>query len=55
MGDFSFDLKEESEDECLTKRGREFLSTGPMYGKDLFPTVLLPNLGTCNIPAFEAE
>ncbi len=28
MGDFSFDLKEESEDECLTKRGREFRSSG---------------------------
>ena len=28
---FSFDLKEESEDECLTERGREFQITGPMY------------------------
>ena len=30
---FSFALKEESEDECLTvtERGREFQSTGPMY------------------------
>ena len=28
---FSFDLKEESEDECLTEREREFQSTGPMY------------------------
>jgi len=28
MGDFSFALKEESEDECLTKRGREFRSSG---------------------------
>ena len=27
---FSFDLKEESEDECLRERGREFQSTGPM-------------------------
>ena len=26
---FSFDLKEESEDKCLTERGREFQSTGP--------------------------
>ena len=25
---FSFDLKEESEDECLTERGREFQITG---------------------------
>ena len=46
MGDFSFDLKEESEDECLTKRGREFRSTGPMYGKDLSPRVFLPMPGT---------
>ena len=28
---FSFDLKEESEDERLTERGREFQITGPMY------------------------
>ena len=30
---FSFDLKDvtESEDECLTERGREFQITGPMY------------------------
>ena len=28
---FSFDLKEESEDECLEKTGREFQITGPMY------------------------
>ena len=28
---FSFDLKEVREDECLTERGREFQSTGPMY------------------------
>ena len=28
---FSFDLKEESEDKCLTEKGREFQSTGPMY------------------------
>ena len=28
---FGFDLKEESEDECLTERGREFQITGPMY------------------------
>ena len=27
----SFDLKEESEDECLTQRGTEFQITGPMY------------------------
>ena len=31
---FSFDLKEESEDECRTERGREFQITGPMYLKD---------------------
>ena len=37
---FSFDLKEESEDECLTlvtMRGRVFQSTGPTYCKDLSP------------------
>ena len=28
---FSFDLKEESEDECLAETGREFQITGPMY------------------------
>ena len=28
---FSFDLKEESEDECLTERGREFQISDPMY------------------------
>ena len=28
---FSFDLKEESKDKCLTERGREFQTTGPMY------------------------
>ena len=28
---FNFDLKRESEDECLTERGREFQITGPMY------------------------
>ena len=39
---FSFDLKEESEDECLTERGREFQSTGPVYWKDLTHSVLLP-------------
>ena len=31
---FSFDLKEESEDECLTERAREFKITGPMYWKE---------------------
>ena len=28
---FGFDLKEESEDECLTQTGREFQITRPMY------------------------
>ena len=28
---FSFDLKEESEEECMTERGREFQMTGPVY------------------------
>ena len=32
---FSFNIKEESEDECLTERGREFQITFPMYSKDL--------------------
>ena len=44
---FSFALKEESEDECLTERGREFQSTGPMYLKDFSPRALLPILGRC--------
>ena len=43
---FNFDLKEESEDECLTERGREFQSTGPMHWKDLSPRVLPPIPGT---------
>ena len=43
---FGFDLKEESEDECLTERGRKFQSTGPMYSKYLSPRVFLPILGT---------
>ena len=29
---FSFVSKEESEDECLTERGREFQCTGPVKG-----------------------
>ena len=37
-----FDLKEESEEECLTERGREFQITGLMYWKDLSPRALLP-------------
>ena len=28
---FSFDLKAESEDECLTETGREFQTTSPIY------------------------
>ena len=28
---FSFDLKEESEEGCLTEKGRKFQMTGPMY------------------------
>ena len=45
---FSFDLKEESEDECLAERGTEFQITGPVYWKDppTPPQVLLPILGT---------
>ena len=52
---FSFDLKEESEDECLTERGSEFQSTGPMYWKDLSPRVLLPILGTRKMRVSAAE
>jgi len=29
--DFSFNLKEESDNECLTERGREFQIAGPIY------------------------
>ena len=43
MGDFSFDLKEESEDECLTKRGREFRSSGAQAQCiERIPRVFLP-------------
>ena len=52
---FSFDLKEESEDECLTERGIEFQITGPMYGQALSPKVLLSILGTRNFRVSEAE
>ena len=31
---FSFGFKEDSEEACLTKKGREFLMTGPMYWND---------------------
>ena len=31
---FSFDLKQQSEDECLTERGREFHIPDPMKGTD---------------------
>ena len=41
--DYSFDLKEESEEECLTETGREFQITGPMYCKDLFPGSSCPS------------
>ena len=37
MGDFSFDLKEESEDECLTKTGREFRSSGAQVLRRISP------------------
>ena len=40
---FSFDLKEESKDECQTERGREFQITGLTYLKDLSPRVLPPS------------
>ena len=33
----SFDLKEESKDECPKERGREFQITSPIYWKDLCP------------------
>ena len=41
---FSFDLKDEREEKCLTERGREFQITGPMYLKDLSPKALLQSL-----------
>ena len=48
---FSFDLKEESEDECLTERGREFQILGPLYWKDHFPqkSGSLPNIPPENL------
>ena len=49
---FSFDLKEESEDECLPEGGSEFQSTGPMYWT---PRVLLPILGTRKMRVSAAE
>ena len=52
---FTFDIKEESEDECQTDGGREFQITGPMYSKALSPKVLLPILGTRNTRVSEAE
>ena len=53
---FQFWLKkEESEDECLMERGREFQIAGPMYWKDLSPNVLLPILGKRNIPVSKDE
>ena len=52
---FTFDLKEESEEECLTEIGREFQMTGPTYWKDLSCSVLWPILGTQKIRIFEAE
>ena len=52
---FSFDLKEEREEKCLTERGRDFQITGPMSSKDLPPRVLMSILGTRNILVSEAE
>ena len=52
---FSFDLKEESEEECLTEIGGEFQIMGLMYWKDLSPRVLLPILGIWNTWMSEAE
>ena len=48
MGDFSFDLKEESEDK---ERKGEFRNTGPMYWKNLSPRVFLPIPGTWKMRA----
>ena len=50
---FSSDVKEDSEKECLTERGREFQITGPMFEKDLTPRVPMPILGTRKIRVFE--
>ena len=52
---FSFDSKDESEEEYLTERGRKFQITGLIYGKDISPRVLLPILGTRKIRVSEAE
>ena len=46
---FSFDLKEEIEDECLTERGREFQITRPMYLKDISPRVLQLSIGYVDV------
>ena len=50
---FNSDVKEDSEEECLTERGREFQITGPMFEKDLTPRVPLPILGTRKMRVFE--
>ena len=52
---FSFDLREQSENECLTERGREFHITGPM--RWIFPPTsrLLDILGTRKMRVSEAE
>ena len=52
---FSFDLKEVSKEECLTKTGREFQISGPVYWTDLSPRVILPILRTRKIRVSAAE
>ena len=51
------ELKEESEEECLMQRGREFQIAVPMYWKGLSPRVFLTASGTRprNIRISEAE
>ena len=52
---FSFDLIEESEEECLTQGGRDFQIIGPRYRNDFSSRFLLPFLGTRKIRVFEAD
>ena len=52
---FSFCIKEESEEDCLTERGREFQMPGPMYWKEVSPTIPLPTLGPPEMWGHRAE
>ena len=53
---FSFNFKEQSEDECLTEREKEFQITGLMIWKAFSPRVrLLSILGTQKCPRLSEE